>query len=117
LEEGASLTTLPSRWRFEDDVARQPLKVDQLLETDHLLHHDVYQLLAYCTPSNVDRGLLIYPAHEISVRDEVQIRNTSVSVRQTTINLGRHGGLLRQACDRLADEVFGWMKRDEEIPP
>ena len=76
------------------------------LEPDQFRHHDVYQLLAYCTASNVTRGLLIYPAHEVSVRDEVHIRNTSVSVQQTTIELGGSGEQLRQACDTLAGEVF-----------
>ncbi len=71
------------------------------MEPDQFRHHDIYQLLAYCTASDVAWGLLIYPAHEVPIRDEVHIRNTSVSVRQTTINLGGYGELLRQACDRL----------------
>lgn len=52
------------------------------------------------------RGLLIYPAQEVPIRDEVRIRNTSVSVQQTTINLGGSGEQLSRACDDLAREVF-----------
>jgi hypothetical protein len=40
------------------------------------------------------------------VRDEVHIRNTPVSVRQTTIDLGGSGEQLSRACDDLASEVF-----------
>ena len=76
------------------------------LEPDQFRHHDVYQLLGYCTASDVTRGLLIYPAHEVSVRDEVHIRNTLVSIQQTTIDLGGSGEQLRQACDKLAGELF-----------
>lgn len=76
------------------------------LEPDQFRHHDVYQLLAYCTAIDVARGLLIYPAHEVSVRAEVHIRNTSVSVQQTMVDLGGSGEQLRQARDKLAGEVF-----------
>jgi hypothetical protein len=67
----------------------------------------VFRIAVLSTSSDVARGLLIYPAHEVSVRDEVDIRNTSVSFRQTTIDLGGSGEQLRQACDDLAGEVFG----------
>jgi 5-methylcytosine-specific restriction enzyme subunit McrC len=77
------------------------------LEPDQFRHLDVHQLLAYCTASDVTQGLLIYPSHEVPIRDEVHVRSTSVSVRQTTIDLGGSGEQLRQACDDLAKETFG----------
>ncbi len=79
------------------------------LEPDQFRHHDVYQLLAYCTASDVVRGLLIYPTHEVAVKDEIRIRNAPIAIRQTTLDLGGQGELLERACDRLAGEVFGWM--------
>ncbi len=80
------------------------------LAPDEFRHHDVYQLLAYCTASDVTRGLLIYPSHEVPVRDEVRVRNPPITIRQTTIDLGGSGELLRQACDDLGGEVFGWVE-------
>ncbi len=80
------------------------------LAPDEFRHHDVYQLLAYCTASDVARGLLIYPAHEVQIQDEVRIRNAPISIRQTTIDLGGSGELLHRACDDLGGEVFGWVE-------
>src|SRR5215207_9813808 len=57
------------------------------LEPDEYVHHDVYQVLAYCTAINVEQGLLVYPLHEVNVRDEVSIRNAPVTIRQTTLDL------------------------------
>jgi hypothetical protein len=67
----------------------------------------VFRIAVLSTSSDVARGLLIYPSHEVPIRDEVHIRSTSVSVRQTTIDLGGSGEQLRQACDDLAKETFG----------
>jgi 5-methylcytosine-specific restriction enzyme subunit McrC len=78
------------------------------LEPEEFRNHDVYQLLAYCTAADVSHGLLVYPVHEVTIRDEVQVRNTPVRIRQTTIDLGGSRDQLRQACNGLADEVFAW---------
>ena len=57
------------------------------LEPDEFRNHDVYQVLAYCTAIDVEQGLLLYPVHEVDVRDEVRIRHVPVIVRQTTLDL------------------------------
>jgi hypothetical protein len=42
---------------------------------------------------DVKRELLVYPAHEASVHEEVSIQHVPVRLRQTTINLS--GTMLR----------------------
>src|SRR3712207_1089613 len=51
------------------------------LEPDEFKNHDIYQMLAYCTATRVQRGLLIYPLHAAVIQDEVEIRNTQTVVR------------------------------------
>ena len=80
------------------------------LEPDEYLHHDVYQVLAYCTAMNVEQGLLVYPLHEVNVRDEVSVRNAPVTIRQTTLDLSGDAGTLPCACDHFAQEVFSYAK-------
>ena len=41
------------------------------LGSDEFKNHDVYQLLAYCTATNTQRGLLVYPLHLRNTSDEV----------------------------------------------
>src|SRR5215203_1691130 len=89
------------------------------LQPDEYVHHDVYQILAYCTAMNVGQGLLVYPLHEVNVRDEVSIRNAPVSIRnapvsirQTTLDLSGDAAALPLACDHFAKEVFSYAKRD-----
>jgi 5-methylcytosine-specific restriction enzyme subunit McrC len=81
------------------------------LEPDEFRHHDVYQVLAYCTAINVNRGLLVYPVHEVNVRDEVSIRHAPVIVRQTTLDLSGEGTEMQLLCDTFAQEVFSWVAR------
>lgn len=80
------------------------------LEPDKFRHHDVYQMLAYCTAINVNQGMLLYPLHEVGVRDEISIRHAPVVLRQTTLDLSGDPGALRLACDRFAQEVFSWFR-------
>lgn len=51
------------------------------LEPSEFKNHDVYQMLAYCTPAQVQRGLLIYPVHAAVVQKLLTIRNTNTVVR------------------------------------
>jgi 5-methylcytosine-specific restriction enzyme subunit McrC len=80
------------------------------LEPDEFVHHDVYQVLAYCTAIHVEQGLLLYPVHEVDVRDEVSIRNAQVKIRQTTLDLSGDAVTLPRACDCFAQEVFSYAK-------
>lgn len=76
------------------------------LELDEFRHHDVYQVLAYCTAINVEQGLLVYPSHEVNVREEVSVRHAPVVIRQTTLDLSGNLEALALACDCLAHDVF-----------
>jgi 5-methylcytosine-specific restriction enzyme subunit McrC len=77
------------------------------LEPDEFKNHDIYQMLAYCTATRVQRGLLIYPSHAAVIQDEVKIRNTQTAVRQVVIDLSKEEiSELNQECDAFADGVF-----------
>ncbi len=80
------------------------------LEPDEFRHHDVYQVLAYCTAINVEQGLLLYPVHEVNVRDEVSIRHVPVIIRQTTLDLSGDPVALPLACDYFAQEVYSYAR-------
>ncbi|MDP9237369.1 MAG: McrC family protein [Chloroflexota bacterium] len=71
-------------------------------------NHDLYQLLAYCIATRVERGLLIYPRHRADVVATERIRNANIQVRESTMNLSLRPGDLDSECDRLAREVFEW---------
>jgi 5-methylcytosine-specific restriction enzyme subunit McrC len=77
------------------------------LEPDEFKNHDIYQMLAYCTATRVQRGLLIYPLHAAVIQDEVKIRNTQTTVRQVVIDLNKEEiSELNQECDAFADGVL-----------
>jgi len=77
-------------------------------EGGQLLHHDVYQVLAYCTALGVDRGLVAYPRHEDDAAADLAIRNSAVRIRKRSIDLGGDRHALRRAADTFAAEVFAW---------
>jgi 5-methylcytosine-specific restriction enzyme subunit McrC len=77
------------------------------LEPSEFKNHDIYQMLAYCTATQVKRGLLIYPLHAAVIQDEVKVRNTQTVIKQITINLGKEEiKELDQECDAFADAVL-----------
>ena len=53
--------------------------------------HDVYQVLAYCTATNVRHGALIYPAHSLSMEDDIAVRHSDVRIRRISIDLSCRG--------------------------
>jgi len=70
-------------------------------------------MLAYCTATRVQQGLLIYPLHAVSTQDEVEVRNTHTVVRQVTVDLGKEElGELGKECDALADKTFEYTQAD-----
>ncbi len=80
------------------------------LEPGDFKNHDVYQMLAYCTATAIQRGLLIYPVHAAVVQDVVMIRNTDTIIRQITIDLGKVGiEALNQECETFVQTVFDWV--------
>ena len=77
------------------------------LEPSEFKNHDLYQMLAYCTATQVQRGLLIYPSHAAAVQDEIQIHNTQTIVQQATIDLGKEGiDKLDQECEAFVRNVL-----------
>lgn len=70
--------------------------------------HDVYQVLAYCTDTNVQRGMLIYPAHIGSTQDELIIRHTNVVIRRLALDLNCEGAAFQAECDAFAASVWSW---------
>jgi 5-methylcytosine-specific restriction enzyme subunit McrC len=75
------------------------------LATGEFKNHDHYQLLAYCTALGVDRGVLIYPLHEVEATQQLTVRNSSVRMATLTIDLDGDVTYLQAACDRLAGAI------------
>lgn len=75
------------------------------LEAGEHRHHDLYQMLAYCTALGLDRGLLIYPRHLAPFRQSIAVRNADVVMAEVVIDLGGDADMLRTACDELGHTV------------
>ncbi len=77
------------------------------IEPSQFKNHDMYQMLAYCTATGVQRGLLIYPVHAAVVQDEVEICNTHTVVQRMTIDLGKvDTTALDEECATFVEEVL-----------
>ena len=66
---------------------------------------DIYQVLAYCTVTKSDFGLLIYPTNKDSMDTEdidVTIKNTEITIKQIQIKLD---GTLKELKD--TEKEFG----------
>ncbi len=76
-------------------------------EPSEFKNHDIYQMLAYCTATRVQRGLLIYPVHAAVVQDLVVIRNTGTVIRPATVGLSKESiEELNQERETFAQTVF-----------
>lgn len=80
-------------------------KYKRLAVDDHR-HHDLYQLLSYCTSLGVSRGVLVYPQHLALNSGEIRIRNSEVSITEVAIDLSGTGEALRLECAALADLII-----------
>jgi 5-methylcytosine-specific restriction enzyme subunit McrC len=69
-------------------------------------NHDYYQVLSYCIAAGVPRGLLIYPLDEMVTNDNIQVRNTRISIDQLTINLGGPFQQFRRECRYFTEQVL-----------
>ncbi|MBA2276212.1 MAG: hypothetical protein H0W06_00485, partial [Chloroflexia bacterium] len=69
-------------------------------------HHDLYQLVAYCTALGIDQGLLVYPRHLAPIDDVVAVRNATIAIHETTIDLSVPHNHLPAECARLAQIAF-----------
>lgn len=65
-------------------------------------HHDLYQVLAYCTALGVPAGLLVYPRHLVPIERVVAIRKAKITIWEATIDLGGDQETLGAECARLA---------------
>lgn len=74
---------------------------------DEFRSSDAYQVLAYCTVTGANDGVLIYPKSEISGGGgSIRVRGTSVTIRQVGIDLGVRPGAWVGELDSLARRVF-----------
>lgn len=71
------------------------------IETGEHRHHDLYQLLAYCTALDVSQGLLIYPQHLAPVATGIAVRNSGVSMFEVVIDLSGDLTTLSASCKAL----------------
>ncbi|MGE3799152.1 MAG: hypothetical protein AB7G88_15080, partial [Thermomicrobiales bacterium] len=82
------------------------------LDDGQFRHHDLYQMVSYCTALDLARGALIYPRHESTLTGEVGIRHSGIRIRFFDVDLGVPHGELAGVMDRLADELIGWANDD-----
>jgi 5-methylcytosine-specific restriction enzyme subunit McrC len=68
-------------------------------------HPDNYQMLAYCTALGLERGILIYPRHEVVVQTTSAVQNSPVRIEQITVDLNVERWAFAIEVDRLAAAV------------
>ncbi|MBA2776660.1 MAG: hypothetical protein H0U31_08020 [Chloroflexia bacterium] len=78
------------------------------LHTGEHRHHDLYQLLAYCTAIELREGLLIYPRHLADLSTQISVRGVDVRLRAYSVDLGGSTGEVMMELDQLADRVRFW---------
>lgn len=66
------------------------------------LHHDAYQVLAYCTALRLPVGVLVYPRHEAALDDAMAVRHAGIAIRQISIDLSGPPSAVRPAGGALA---------------
>jgi 5-methylcytosine-specific restriction enzyme subunit McrC len=76
------------------------------VEKEDIASQDIYQLLAYCTATNTQRGLLPYPLHLQGALETFSIVHTGTNIQQICIDLMTDLEGLPQSCDSFADRVF-----------
>jgi 5-methylcytosine-specific restriction enzyme subunit McrC len=79
-------------------------KYKRLLSGEHK-HHDLYQLLAYCTAMDIREGILIYPRHLVDVATQITVRGADVKLRELTVDLGGSTSEIICELDILADRI------------
>jgi 5-methylcytosine-specific restriction enzyme subunit McrC len=63
------------------------------IEPGEFRHHDVYQVLAYCTALGIKQGALIYPRLVQPTEATVRIRHSSIELSTTTVDLTWEAGV------------------------
>jgi len=88
-------------------------KYKRLRSGEHM-HHDLYQLLAYCTAMELREGMLIYPRHLVDVARKVTVRGAGVRLREQSVDLGGSPSEIVLELDRLASGIR-FFSRHERI--
>jgi len=78
------------------------------LHTGEHRHHDLYQLLAYCTAFELREGLLIYPRHLADLSTQISVRGIDVRLREYSVDLGGSTVEVTMELDQLADRIRFW---------
>ena len=116
-------STVDQHWSHLDDARSIAIRPDLVLmhegkrtligdakyklrATNDAIHHDLYQVLAYCTAEGIDRGMLIYPAWEGAGRGTISIRNSPVRIVREMVDLGGTVDGLRDEVRRLAARMM-----------
>lgn len=76
------------------------------VDSDLYHNHDVYQVLSYCVVNKLARGILVYPAHECVLEDDIEVRNSSISIERCTIDLGLPLRQFRQECEGFVHRIL-----------
>ena len=78
------------------------------LDAGEFKNHDLYQVLSYCLTMDSLRGMLIYPRHLVDVDDQIEVRNSSIAIKQLTVPLGGSLEQLQSALSDFVDSVRTW---------
>jgi 5-methylcytosine-specific restriction enzyme subunit McrC len=76
------------------------------LGEEEFKHPDNYQMLAYCTALGLERGILIYPKHEVDIQMTSAVQRSTVRIEQITVDLGVDRGMFDAELDRLAAATY-----------
>lgn len=79
-------------------------------------HPDNYQMLAYCTALGLDRGVLIYPKHEVGVQTTSAVQNSPVRIEQITVDLDVERSAFDVELDRLAKVTYAQLHSRSSLP-
>lgn len=74
----------------------------KMLTTGEHRHHDLYQLLAYCTALRVANVVLVYPRHLVDIDSENAIRGSDVRIREVSVDLSGTADAILAQFDILA---------------
>jgi len=81
----------------------------KVVSPDSFINTDVYQVLAYTRSYNVDEGIIVYPASEVSVPDSIRVRHDGPLIRQFTVNLDGEKSELERDLAKLANAAHSNM--------
>lgn len=81
------------------------------LDAGEFKNHDLYQVLSYCTALRTTQGMLVYPKHLVGLEQDSEVRNSDITIRQVTLDLGGSVDDLRLATTSLVAAVSEWSDR------